>query len=100
MKPMPHYILTGRDRPGALDTRLRVREEHLKGLQALQDAGKLVAAGPVRNSEDKPVGTVAIFESDSLESARALMSKDPYIREGVFETWSVEPYLVVFPKGK
>ncbi len=97
---MPHYILIGRDRAGALDTRLRVREEHLKGLQALQDAGKLVVAGPIRNAEDKPAGTVAIFESDNLENAKTLMSRDPYIREGVFETWTVEPYLVVFPKGK
>ena len=43
---------------------------------------------------------MAIFESDSLDSAKTLMAKDPYIREGVFETWTVEPYLVVFPKGK
>lgn len=94
---MPHFILIGRDCPDALERRLKARDEHLAGLRELENAGKLVVAGPIRNG-GKPVGTVAIFESDSLETARALMERDPYVREGVFESWSVEPYLVVLPK--
>ncbi len=96
---MPHFVLIGRDRPGALDERLKNREEHLKGLSALDGAGKLVVAGPIRNGEDKPVGSVVIFEAESLEAARALMARDPYVRENVFASWTVEPYGVTFPKS-
>lgn len=95
---MPHFVLTGVDRPGALETRMRVREEHLKGLQALYDAGRLVVAGPIRDASERPKGSVVIFEAESIEAARMLMAKDPYVREGVFESWTVDPYLVVFPK--
>ena len=95
---MPHFVLIGRDRPDGLELRLKNREEHLKGLSALQAAGRLVAAGPIRDGEDKPRGSVVIFAAENLEAARALMSKDPYVRENVFASWTVEPYLVVYPR--
>lgn len=40
------YAIISEDTPGTLDKRLATRPAHLERLTALQDAGRLVLAGP------------------------------------------------------
>jgi uncharacterized protein YciI len=65
----------------------------------MDEQGRVVMAGPVRNAEnDTSIGAVIVFEADSLEEARQLVADDPYVTAGVFESLMVAPFKHVFPK--
>lgn len=97
------YVIIGRDTPGSLPTRRRVRSEHLARIRALADAGRVVVAGPCPavDSTDPGeagfTGSVIVAEFPSLDEARAWIAGDPYVTEGVFEAHEVRPFLKVLP---
>jgi len=97
------YVITGKDAPGSLATRRRVRAEHLARVRALADAGRIVLAGPCP-AVDSPdpgdagyTGSVIVAEFPSLDEARDWMAGDPYVTEGVFESHDVRPFVRVLP---
>ncbi len=97
------YVIIGEDVPGALDKRRGARPAHLARLEALQDAGRLIVAGPCP-ALDSPdpgpagfTGSVVIAEFDSLDAARAWADTDPYVDAGVYRAVSVKPFRMVLP---
>ena len=97
------YVILGKDAPGALEIRKRVRALHLERIGQLVAAGRVAIAGPCP-VEDSPepspagfTGSVIIAEFDSLEAARAWVAGDPYVTDGVFESWDVRPFIRVLP---
>jgi hypothetical protein len=97
------YVIIGRDAPGSLPIRRRVRAEHLARARELVDAGRIVIAGPCPaiDSADPGeagfAGSVIIAEFPSLEAARDWVAADPYVTEGVFESHEVRPFVKVLP---
>lgn len=97
------YAIMGTDVSNSLDKRLAARPQHLERLQALQDQGKLLLAGPhpAIDSEDPGEagfsGSLIVAEFDSLEAARTWADADPYIAAGVYEKVEVKPFKKVFP---
>jgi uncharacterized protein YciI len=97
------YVIIGRDAPGSLATRRRVRAEHLARARELVDAGRMVIAGPCPavDSADPGeagfAGSVIIAEFPSLEAARDWVAADPYVTAGVFESFDVRPFVKVLP---
>ena len=97
------YAIIGEDVANSLDQRLAVRAEHVKRLQALQDEGRLILAGPfpaIDAQDPGPAGftgSLIVAEFRSLEEARAWANADPYTTSGVFRTVAVKPYRKVFP---
>ena len=97
------YVILGKDAPGALEIRKRVRARHLERIGQLAAAGRVAIAGPCP-AEDSPgpspagfTGSVIIAEFDSLEAAREWVAGDPYVTDGVFESWDVRPFIRVLP---
>jgi len=97
------YVFAGRDAPGALTIRRRVRPQHLERVLHLLDAGRLIVAGPcpaIDAPDPGPAGfsgSLIIAEFESLDAAHAWAAADPYVTEGVFESWDVRPFLQVLP---
>ena len=97
------YALIGHDAPQSLATRRRVRPEHLARIQALANAGRVAIAGPcpVLDSTDPGdggfTGSIIIAEFSSLAEAKAWLSADPYVTEGVFTSTEVRPFIKVLP---
>jgi hypothetical protein len=97
------YVIVGRDAPGSLATRRRVRAEHLARVRALADAGRIALAGPCPaiDSADPGdagfTGSVIVSEFPSLEDARHWIAGDPYVTEGGFESHEVRPFIRVLP---
>jgi len=96
---MPLYALIGRDGPRGAELRKRHREAHLAGLEPLDAAGRIRHAGPLRDADGAPCGSLVVFEAESLEDARAQAAADPYVVEGVFASHEVFETAVVFPKA-
>ena len=90
------FALVALDRPNAVDDRARVRADHLKFLDNLGDSLKL--AGPFLNNKGEGVGSIVIIESESLDTARAIFSRDPYADAGLFDSVMIKPWKTVISK--
>ncbi|WP_024519628.1 YciI family protein [Bradyrhizobium sp. Tv2a-2] len=69
---------------------LELRPVHQKYLFDLRDRGLLVAAGSFAGD----VGGLFLYETDTMQSAEALMANDPYILGGAIEHYSISPWEV------
>jgi hypothetical protein len=97
------YAIIGDDAPGSLERRLAARPAHLERLKALQDAGRLLLAGPCP-AIDAPdpgpagfAGSLIVAEFESLEAAESWAAADPYVLAGVFARTTVRPFRKVLP---
>jgi uncharacterized protein YciI len=95
---VPTFIYIGHDGPDKSDLRQRQRPDHLAKIEALDAAGRIRFAGPLRDEGGQPRGSVIVFEADDLTAARAVAESDPYAEAGVFERLEVWETLAVFPK--
>ncbi len=97
------YVLLGRDSPNSLEARVAVRSAHLARLQVLQDAGRLVLAGPLPaiDSSDPGasgfVGSLIVAEFETIAAARAWADKDPYVAAKVYREVEIYPFKKVLP---
>ncbi|MEH0741319.1 YciI family protein [Vibrio cholerae] len=96
------YVIFSQDVEDSLEKRLSVRPAHLERLQALQDEGRLLTAGPMPaiDSENPGeagfTGSTVIAEFDSLEQAQCWADADPYVAAGVYQSVVVKPFKKVF----
>ena len=96
---MPLFVMVGNDGPEGAARRGQHRPEHVGYWAALDEQGRVTLAGPVRNAaDDTSLGAVIVFEAADLEQARDIVSRDPYVIGGVFESMMVAPFKHVFPK--
>lgn len=94
---MPLYSLIAKDKAGGLDHRLAVRPRHLEHLDSLGD--KLVLAGPFQTEDGKPTGSFMVIEADDLDAAKALFGKDPFVTEGVFQSYEISRWALTINKA-
>ena len=91
------------DTPGSLEKRLANRPEHLARLQALQDEGRLLLAGPfpaIDSIDPGPAGytgSLIVAEFASLEIATAWANADPFMNAGVYASVTVKPFRKTLP---
>lgn len=97
------YAIIGRDAPDSLDKRMAARPDHLARLQALQDEGQLLLAGPfpavdaVDPGAAGFTGSLVVAEFASLQLAQEWADADPYASAGVFAQLTVQPFRKVLP---
>lgn len=97
------YAIVGEDIPGSLSKRLAARPAHVARLQALQEEGRLILAGPfpaVDASDPAAAGfsgSLIVAEFASLPDAEAWGQADPYVTAGVYAHVAVKPFKKVFP---
>jgi hypothetical protein len=97
------YVINGEDVPDSLEKRMTVRSEHLKRIQALQEAGRLILAGPypaIDSQDPGPAGfsgSLIVAEFESLDAAQAWANNDPYVSAGVYRRVIVKPFKKVLP---
>jgi hypothetical protein len=97
------YAIISRDHPDSLTKRREARPSHLERLHQLQNAGRLVLAGPhpaidaVDPGDAGFTGSLIVAEFADLESAQAWAEADPYVGAGVYAEVTVKPFLKVLP---
>ena len=97
------YAIEGHDGDDVLERRKQARGDHLARLQALQQSGRLLLAGPCPaiDAEDPGpagfTGSIVIAQFDSLVEARLWADADPYVAAGVYARVDVRPFRPVLP---
>jgi len=98
------YSIIGQDVPDSLDKRKSARPEHLARLQALQDDGRMLLAGPFPAVDALDpgaagfTGSLIIAEFASLAAAQEWAKADPYVAAGVYANVEVKPFKKIFPQ--
>jgi uncharacterized protein YciI len=98
------YAIISEDVANSLEKRIPARAAHIKRLQALQNAGRLVVAGPhpaidSENPDDAGfTGSLIVAEFDNLQEAQHWADTDPYNNAGVYARVTVKPFKKVFPQ--
>ncbi len=69
----------------------KIQLEHLWHLRRLMDEGKMLAAGPLLVNNE--IRGIAVFNTESLEEAKALAEADPAVKAGRM-TVEIHPWLV------
>ncbi|MDE2310302.1 MAG: YciI family protein [Betaproteobacteria bacterium] len=97
------YSIIGQDMPDSLEKRLAARPAHVARLQALQEEGRLILAGPFPSVDaiDPAAagfsGSLIVAEFASLPDAETWAQADPYVAAGVYAQVMVKPFRKVFP---
>lgn len=98
------YAIISEDVADSLEKRLAARPAHVQRLQALQNEGRLLLAGPhpALDTENPGAagfsGSLIVAEFSSLDEAKAWAAADPYIDAGVYAHVTVKPFKKVFPQ--
>lgn len=88
------FAIIGYDAPDAKEKRPQQRPAHLQHLEPLAEAGKVILAGPFTDGS----GSLIVVDAPSRAAVWELLSRDPYVTNGVFNRVEVKPFTQVFPK--
>ena len=97
------YAIIGQDIPNSLEKRLAARPAHVARLQALQDQGRLILAGPFPavDTVDPAAagfsGSLIVAQFSTLAEAETWAQADPYMAAGVYAQVMVKPFKKTFP---
>lgn len=93
---MPLFVMTGLDKPDALEMRMAARPAHLDWIEGLGDAVNL--AGPLLSDDgERPIGSLIIINAADLNGARSVFSSDPYTLAGLWAEQTIRPFKQVKP---
>jgi len=97
------YAIMAQDTPDSLEKRLANRPPHLARLQALQNEGRLLLAGPfpaIDSIDPGPSGysgSLIVAEFNSLAEATTWANADPFVSAGVYAEVLVKPFRKTLP---
>jgi len=97
------YSIFAYDVENSLPLRAKVRPAHVARLKELNEANRLVLAGPnpaIDSNEPGEAGfsgSLIVAEFASLEAAKEWASTDPYVDAGVYEHVEIKPFKQVLP---
>lgn len=97
------YVILGTDVANSMEKRMAARPAHVARLQALQQQGRLILAGPfpavdaVDPGAAGFTGSLIIAEFPSLLEAEAWANADPFLTTGVYQHVAVKPFKKTLP---
>ena len=97
------FAIIAEDVPGTLPMRIEARAAHLARLKALNEAGRLVLAGPhpaIETPDPGPAGftgSLIVAEFATRDAAIAWAAEDPYALAGVYAKVTVKPFRKALP---
>jgi uncharacterized protein YciI len=75
-----------------VSTIAKARPAHRQYLTGLQEQGKLVISGPFADDG----GGLLVYEAETLQQVETMISEDPFAIHGVFLSWEIRPWNVIF----
>ena len=80
--------------PEALDRRMAVRPDHLKGAKRLKEENHFILGGAMLDKEGKMNGSVMVVQFESEEGLKEWLNSEPYITGSVWQRIQVRPFKV------
>ncbi|MDX9726696.1 MAG: YciI family protein [Bacteroidales bacterium] len=77
---------------GALERRMKVRQEHLDKIAVLKKKGNFVLGGAILDDNQTMVGSMIIYEFPDRKALDESLKDEPYITGGVWQKIDIRPY--------
>jgi uncharacterized protein len=74
----------------------KARPAHRQYLTGLIEEGKLVISGPFADDS----GAILVYEAGNHEQVETMVAEDPFAIHGVFLSWEIQPWNVIFINQK
>jgi uncharacterized protein YciI len=87
-----HYLLLYELADDYLERRATLRDAHLRLAWESVQRGELLLGGALTEPADR---ALLFFEADGPEVAESFARVDPYVTEGLVESWSVRRWMTV-----
>ena len=81
----------GKDK-GALERRMKVREDHLEKVERLKKSGEFLFGGAILDDAGKMIGSMIVYDFPDRQSLDAKLKVEPYVTEGVWEKIEIQPF--------
>ena len=97
------YAIMAEDAPNSLAARLSARPAHLARIEALNNANRLLLAGPFPAIDSETpgdagfTGSLIVAKFNNLEEATAWANADPFVTAGVYQKVQVKPFRKTLP---
>jgi uncharacterized protein YciI len=91
-----HYLLFYEVGPSYVERRAPFRAEHLALARQAYERGELVLAGALADPVD---GAVLVFRGPTPDAAESFAKSDPYVANGLIDSWRVRKWNTVIGDG-
>ena len=97
------YAIMAEDTPNSLAARLSARPAHLARIEALNNAARLLLAGPFPAIDSETpgeagfTGSLIVAQFKTLEEATEWANADPFVAAGVYQNVLVKPFRKTLP---
>jgi uncharacterized protein YciI len=78
--------------PGAMERRMKVREEHLAKVAVLKREGIVLFGGAILDDEGKMIGSTIVYEVTDRQALDERLKEEPYIFGKVWEKFEIKPF--------
>jgi len=88
------FAVWAKDRAGALEQRVQVREQHRARLRApAPHAVEVLLAGPLFDAPGGAMnGTLLVVAAESIAAVQGFVEADPYVLAGVYASVDIRPW--------
>jgi uncharacterized protein len=76
----------------ALERRLKVRDDHLNGINGLKKTGEFLVGGAILDEAGKMIGSMIVYDFPDRESLDKMLKDEPYITGGVWKEIEIKPF--------
>jgi len=77
---------------GALDRRMKVREEHLNKTAVLKKTGEFLFGGAILDDDGKMIGSMIVYEYPDRKALDEKLRDEPYMTAGVWQNVEIKPF--------
>ncbi|MHA1559736.1 MAG: YciI family protein [Alphaproteobacteria bacterium] len=91
---MPLFTIYALDVPDSGPLRAAHGEQHRDRLRNAAGPVRVVVAGPLRNDDDAPIGSLLIVEAEAADIVREFVEADPYRINAIYDTVDIRPFAV------
>jgi uncharacterized protein YciI len=77
---------------GALERRMKVREDHLNKVAGLKKVGEFLFGGAILDDEGKMIGSMIVYEYPDRQSLDEMLKDEPYIAGDVWKKIDIQPF--------
>jgi uncharacterized protein len=87
------FCVVAIDKPDSLALRMATRDAHFA---YAKETGVIRLGGPFLDGKEDMAGSLIIFESADIDSAKRWHAGDPYVKAGLFAHSEVRPWKMTF----
>ena len=88
---MSHFAVMAWDIADSAPVRAAARDAHFSHIERIID--KVAVAGPLKDGSGTIIGSLVVLDVADADEAEAVLRLDPYFAAGVWERWTIHPFL-------